>query len=74
MVPEQQRPVTRLAQLMVPFSRHGPGRAARGPGAVLARVTPQVAFITVWREGRLVGVVTQEALQRRLQAVAGAAR
>ena len=29
-------------------------------------MTPQASYITVWRDGRLVGVVTRDALQRRL--------
>jgi Zn-dependent protease len=66
-VPEQQRPVTRLAQLMVPFNRMARAEPDEELGRVLARVTPQATFITVWREDRLVGVVTREALQRRLQ-------
>jgi Zn-dependent protease len=66
-VPEQQRPVTRLAQLMVPFNRMARAEPHEALAPVLARVAPQVSFITVWREDRLVGVVTREALQRRLQ-------
>jgi hypothetical protein len=37
---------------------------------VIARVTPLAPFITVWRDERLVGVVTSEALKRRLESVA----
>jgi Zn-dependent protease len=72
LVPEHQRPVTRLAQLMVPFSRMARAEPHEALGPVLARVTPQASFITVWRDDRLVGVVTREALQRRLQALAPA--
>jgi Zn-dependent protease len=70
LVPEQQRPSTRLAQLMVPFSRVAKADPDEPLAPVLARVTPFAPFITVWRDGRLVGIVTKEALQRRLQTLA----
>jgi len=69
MVPEQQRPFTVLAQLMVPFSRIARAEPDEALAPVLARATPSTSYITVWRDGRLVGVVTREALQRRLQTV-----
>ena len=70
LVPEQQRPITRLAQLMVPFSRMARAEPHEALAPVLARVTSeQSSFITVWRDDRLVGVVTREALQRRLQSL-----
>ncbi len=67
LVPEHQRPVTRLAQLMVPFNRMARAEPHEALAPVLARVTPQASYITVWRDDRLVGVVTRDALQRRLQ-------
>jgi Zn-dependent protease len=70
MVPESQRPFTRLAQLMIPFSRMACAEPHEALAPVLARVTPQASFITVWRDGRLVGIVTRDALQRRLQQLA----
>ena len=70
MVPEQQRPFTRLAQLMIPFNRIARAEPHEALAPVLGRLNPQTSFITVWRDGRLVGIVTQEALQRRLQKVA----
>jgi hypothetical protein len=68
LVPEHQRPFTRLAQLMVPMSRIARAEPHEALASVLARMTPQSALITVWRDDRLVGVVTREALQRRLLA------
>ena len=70
-VPELQRPSTRLAQLIVPFSRVARAEPDEPLATVLARVTPFAPFITVWQEGRLVGIVTKEALQRRLQMLVG---
>ncbi len=67
LVPEQQRPFTVLAQLMVPFNRMAKAAPDEALASVLARVSPLAPFITVWRDGDLVGVVTSEALQRRLQ-------
>jgi hypothetical protein len=61
-----------LAQLMVPFSRIARAEPDEALAPVLARATPSTSYITVWRDGRLVGVVTREALQRRLQAVPAA--
>ena len=57
MVPEQQRPFTVLAQLMVPFSRIARAEPDEALAPVLARATPSTSYITVWRDGRLVGVV-----------------
>jgi Zn-dependent protease len=71
LVPEQQRPFTRLAQLMVPFSRVARAEPDEPLSSVLARVTPFSPFITVWRDGALVGIVTKEALQHRLQRLVG---
>ncbi len=65
-VPEHQRPFTRLTQLMVPFNRVARAEPHEPLAPVLARLTPQASYITVWRDGRLVGVVTRDALQRRL--------
>src|SRR5262245_26231735 len=72
MVPEQQRPFTVLRQLMVPFNRIARAEADEALAPVLARAAPSTAYITVWRDGRLVGVVTREALQRRLQSLPAA--
>ena len=58
MVPEQQRPFTVLAQLMVPFSRIARAEPDEALAPVLARATPSTSYITVWHDGRLVGVVT----------------
>ena len=69
LVPEQQRPFTVLAQLMVPFNRVAKAAPEEPLASVLTRVTPFAPFITVWRDDRLVGVVTSEALQRRLQSL-----
>jgi len=71
LVPEQQRPFTVLAQLMVPFNRVAKAAPDEPLASVLARVTPVAPFITVWRDDRLVGVVTSDALQRRLQSLVG---
>jgi len=70
LVPEQQRPFTVLTQLMVPMNRVARATPDEPLAQVLARVTPLAPFITVWRDERLVGVVTSEALKRRLESVA----
>jgi hypothetical protein len=70
LVPEQQRPFTVLTQLMVPMNRVARATPDEPLAQVIARVTPLAPFITVWRDERLVGVVTSEALKRRLESVA----
>jgi Zn-dependent protease len=70
LVPEQQRPFTVLNQLMVPMNRVARATPDEPLARVLARVTPLAPFITVWRDERLVGVVTREALKRRLETAA----
>jgi hypothetical protein len=35
---------------------------------VVGRMTPASPFLTVWRDGRLVGIVPADTLQRRLRA------
>ncbi len=66
MVPELQRPGVLLTQLMVPFGRLARAELDEDVTAVLPRLNPLAPMVTVWREGRLVGVVTAEALKRRM--------
>jgi len=66
-VPEQARPLTRLAQLMVPFNALAQASEQESLITALSRVHPLAPIITVWREGRLVGVVPIAKLRERLR-------
>lgn len=67
-VPEQMRSLTRLAQLMVPFSNLAQAEEKESLVSALSRIHPLAPIITVWREGRLVGVVPAERVRQRLSA------
>lgn len=72
-VPEHDRTVVRLAQLMVPFSRLAQAGLDDDLADVLGRVNPSAPVVTVWDRGRLIGVVPAERLRQRLRAAAQAA-
>ena len=71
-VPVEQRPWTMLTSLMAPFSR----LARADPDDELATVLPQLnplrPVVTVWRDGRLLGVVPPAAVKQQLQRLVGA--
>ena len=67
-VPESDRPFVRIAQLMVPFSRLAQAGLDDEVTDVLARINPSAPVVTVWDQGRLIGVVPAERLRARLQA------
>ncbi len=66
-VPVQNRPFVRLAQLAVPVSRTARATPDEPLVAALRRTSPLSPLITVWGDGRLVGVVLPEVLTRRLR-------
>jgi Zn-dependent protease len=66
-VPEEQRRSVRLASLAVPFSRYAQASPDEPLSQVLARLHPLSPWVTVWRGDTLVGVITPEALKRRLE-------
>jgi Zn-dependent protease len=72
-VPESDRGLVRLAQLMVPFSRLAQAGPDEDVTDVLARVNPRAPVVTVWDAGRLVGIVSAERLRSRLRAASQAA-
>jgi Zn-dependent protease len=57
-LPIESRPTVMLTQLMVPFSRTD----------VLPRLDPLRPVVTVWRDGRLLGVIPPATLRQRLTA------
>jgi Zn-dependent protease len=66
-MPEESRRFTRLAHLMVPFNALAQAGEQEPLSSALTRVHPTVPVITVWREGRLVGVVPVEKVRQRLR-------
>ena len=67
-VPADERPWVLLTQMMVPFDR----TAQVGPDDDLASVLPKInlarPIVTVWQDGRLVGLVPPRRLRERLTA------
>jgi Zn-dependent protease len=65
-VPVQMRPITRLRHLMVPFNVLAQAEEQEPLISALTRVHPLAPVITVWRDGRLVGVLPTEQIRQRL--------
>ena len=62
----QQRPTVRLTQLMVPLASLARAQPDESLISALARVNPLAPLVTVWRDGRMVGVVPTERLRQRI--------
>lgn len=67
-VPEDRRDQVSLRSLMQPLDRATKADPDEQLGDVLGRLNPLHPLITVWRDGRLLGVVPRERLQGRLAA------
>lgn len=65
-VPADQRPWVMLSQLMVPFDGMARAEPDEPLTAVLPRLDPRRPAVTVWRDGRLVGLISPQRLQQRL--------
>jgi Zn-dependent protease len=66
-VPAEQRPWVMLTSLMAPFSRLAQADPDDDLASVLPRLNPLRPIVTVWRDGRLLGVVPPKALRQKLQ-------
>jgi Zn-dependent protease len=66
-IPEDHRARVRLAQLAVPLSRVARATPDEPLVAALRRTTPLAPWITVWGEGRLVGIVLPDTVSKRLR-------
>lgn len=66
-VPADQRPWVMLTQLMVPFDAVAKAGPDEDLSSVLPRLDPSRPVLTVWEEGRLVGLVSPNRLRERLQ-------
>ena len=71
-VPVEQRPWTMLTTLMAPFSRLARADPDDELATVLPRLNPLRPVVTVWRDGRLLGVVPPAAVKQQLQRLVGA--
>jgi Zn-dependent protease len=65
-VPADQRPWVMLTQLMVPFDRVAQAAPDEDLSAVLPRLNPAKPMVTVWQNGKLVGLVSPKRLRDRL--------
>ncbi len=70
-VPAEQRPWVMLTQLMVPFDRVAQAGPDEDLSAVLPRLNPARPAVTVWDDGKLVGMVPASRIRERI-ASAGA--
>ena len=68
-VPAEQRPWVMLTSLMAPFNRLAQADPDDELASVLPKLNPLRPVVTVWRGGRLLGVVPPKALQARLTAI-----
>lgn len=65
-VPAEQRPWVMLTQLMVPFDRTAQAGPDEDLASVLPRLNPARPVLTVWQDGKLVGIVSPKRLRDRI--------
>ncbi|MGH9135041.1 MAG: site-2 protease family protein [Ilumatobacteraceae bacterium] len=65
-IPADQRPWVMLTQLMVPFNRLAQADPDEDLANVLPRLNPRRPVVTVWRDGKLLGVVPPARLRERI--------
>jgi hypothetical protein len=65
-LPVDQRPTVLLTQLMVPLNRTAQADPDDSLADVLPRLDPTKPVVTVWRDGRLLGVIPPATLRQRL--------
>ena len=69
-LPYERRPYVALSTLMVPMQQVAKADPDEELSQVLGRLNPAAPFVTVWREGKLLGVVPRARLLARLKAAA----
>jgi Zn-dependent protease len=65
-IPAEQRPWVMLTQLMVPFDRIAQASPDEDLTSVLPRLNPRQPIVTVWHDGKLVGMVPPRKLHDRI--------
>jgi Zn-dependent protease len=67
-VPFERRPMVMLTQLMVPFQNLPKASLDEDLATVLPRLDPRRPIVTVWSDGKLLGIVHPKRLRERLDA------
>ncbi len=67
-VPADERPWVMLTQMMVPFDRTAQADPDDDLASVLPKINPSRPIVTVWEDGRLVGLVPPNRLREKLSA------
>jgi Zn-dependent protease len=67
-VPADERPWVMLTQMMVPFDRTAQASPDDDLASILPKINPARPIVTVWQDGRLVGLVPPRRLRERLVA------
>jgi len=70
-VPAEQRPWTMLTSLMAPFNRLVRADPDDELASILPRLNPLRPVVTVWRDGRLLGIVSPKVVREQLKALVG---
>jgi Zn-dependent protease len=65
-VPAEQRPWVMLTSLMMPFSRLAQADPDDELASVLPKLNPLRPVVTVWRDGRLLGVIPPATLRQKM--------
>jgi len=68
-VPVEQRPWTMLTSLMSPFNRLPRADPDDELATILPRLNPLRPVVTVWRDGRLLGIVSPKVVREQLKAL-----
>ena len=71
-IPVEQRALVMLNTMMVPFSQTAQASPDDDLSSVLPRLNPLRPIVTVWNEGKLVGIVPPKALRQRLDSAQAA--
>jgi hypothetical protein len=66
-VPSENRSLTMLTQLMVPFTNLAQASLDEDLSTVLTRLDPRRPVVTVWNDGKLLGIVHPKRLEERLK-------
>ena len=66
-VPAEHRSLTMLTQLMVPFTNLAKASLDEDLSTVLSRLDPRRPVVTVWNDGKLLGIVHPKRLEERLK-------
>jgi Zn-dependent protease len=67
-IPADDRPWVMLTQMMIPFDRVARAAPDEDLATVLPRLNPARPVVTVWQDGRLVGMVPPKRLREQLRA------